>query len=477
MLNAITIPMMSKDTGRTIPFPGHPNMDDPSEQTRRQNTFEIVSTVAYLTGVHEGVFGNPKTTADPAVYDKLEKFKDARIVRALSALRTVINQNFRRIDEQMTMEMKNINVIEETKPLVQQLHRDGVEIFKANTHAEYYVSAINQLLLRWIDRCRSFFPEWVEWRYIRSLFIFPAFDAKAKTYFARYQLNLNRLPYQVFINWQFRTMEDQGNLFQSDQKFLSLLYEQFNDTFTRYDSVHSESQTTRNVLSQFALKAGRMVLVVDCENSDPVRLCAALQSLGDAVRARLVRIILYNDVNTSSCWEMLEKYCSVPVEHCMTQRVLQNKSLVDATLIAGACREHYQNRVDSFLLASSDSDFISLVRSLPDASFLWMVENSKVSDATLDELARCKVPFCRLDEFNDGGAAYKFQKDALLGKCQEFLAKQFTAFNLDAMLEYALLNTRIQMSAKEKQCFRKKYLETIHAGVDASGSLCLHFGG
>lgn len=67
----------------------------------------------------------------------------------------------------------------------------------------------------------------------------------------------------------------------------------------------------------------------------------------------------------------------------------------------------------------------------------------------MDELVRSDVPVCHLDEFNDGGIAYKFQKDALLDKCQEFLAKQFTSFNLDAMLEYALLNTRIHMGSKD----------------------------
>lgn len=478
MLNAMMVPVdMNEDTDRTILFPVHQETEESMDDAHLQNTVEIVSMMAYLTGVRESIFDNPYTSADKAVYNELEESKDARIVRALSALRTAINLNFRRIDEQITIEMKNINVIEETKQLVQTLHQDGVEIFKANTHAEYYVNTINQLLMRWIDKCRQFFPEWIEWKYIRSLFVFPAFNTKAKVYFDRYQSNLNRLPYQTFINWHFRTKEDYGNIFQNDQKFLCLLYEQFNDTFTRYGSVHSESQATRNALSQFAMNASRMTLMVDCENSDPLKLCAALQSLNDTVRARLVHIVLVNDVNTSICWEMLAKYCSVPVEHCMTQRVLLNKSLVDGVLIAKACCEHYQNRVDSFLLASSDSDFISLVRSLPDVNFLWLVENSKVSDATLNELVRSNVPVCHLDEFNDGGIAYKFQKDALLDKCQEFLAKQFTSFNLDAMLEYALLNTRIQMGSKDRQSFKKKFLETIRASIDASGNLCLKFGG
>lgn len=51
------------------------------------------------------------------------------------------------------------------------------------------------------------------------------------------------------------------------------------------------------------------------------------------------------------------KYGSIPVEHIMTERIKQNKSLVDIKLTARACQEHYQNHVDSFVIVSSDSDY------------------------------------------------------------------------------------------------------------------------
>ena len=141
--------------------------------------------------------------------------------------------------------------------------------------------------------------------------------------------------------------------------------------------------------------------------------------------------------------------------------MLNRKSLVDTTLVAGVCREFYQNHTDSFLLASSDSDFIGLVRSVPEARFLWLVEDAKVSEASLQELTRSHVPFCYLEQFNSSGSAYKLKKEALLDQCSAFLRQYFSPCNIASMLEYACQNTRIQMSDQEKRQFKKKYLERI----------------
>lgn len=468
--NALCIQTPEEFEDRTIPFPNYISGED-----YRQCTYEISSAMSYLTGVKKSVFENPHTTADLTVYEALSQRKEARIVRALSALRTAINLNFKRIDTKIMMDLKNLSTIEETKEWTEALRQDGVEICKANARAEYYVSAINQQMSQWIDRCKDLFPEWVEWRYIRSLFLFPHFQTNAKRYFERYMSSLDRLPYQVYINWEFRSEESCGNLFQNDQKFLSLLYERFGDTFTRWNSVHTESASTQLALSRFALEAEQIALVVDCENSDPIRLSAALQAMGTDVGTKLKKIILYNDVNASSCWAMLQQYCATPIEHCMTQRILQNKSMVDPTLIAGVCRMHYVEQVDSFLLASSDSDFISLVRSL-DANFLWLVENEKVSNATLEELIGNGVPYCRINDFCDGGVAYKLQKDALMDQCRAFLSQRFTAFNVNAMLDFALQNTRIQLETKDKLAFKKRYLDDLRLRIDEGGNVTLCFG-
>ena len=53
-----------------------------------------------------------------------------------------------------------------------------------------------------------------------------------------------------------------------------------------------------------------------------------------------------------------ESYTGIPVEHIMIERVKQNKSLANIKLTAHACQEHYRNEVDSFVIFSSDYDYL-----------------------------------------------------------------------------------------------------------------------
>ena len=115
-------------------------------------------------------------------------------------------------------------------------------------------------------------------------------------------------------------------------------------------------------------------MAVDCENSDPYRLCATLKGLDADVTAKIQKIMLFDDVNTVNAWKILESHTKIPVEHIMTERVKRTKSLVDIELTAMTCMEHYKNNVDSFIIVSSDSDYWGLISSLPDARFLVMIE-------------------------------------------------------------------------------------------------------
>lgn len=79
---------------------------------------------------------------------------------------------------------------------------------------------------------------------------------------------------------------------------------------------------------------------------------------------KITTILLFDDIHTVTAWRILESYTDIPVEHIMTERIKQNKSLVDIKLTARACQEHYQNHVDSFVIVSSDSDYRRMGRSL-----------------------------------------------------------------------------------------------------------------
>ena len=132
-------------------------------------------------------FIDPHTRIEYEVYQQLEQNPQARIVRHLSMLRTAINLNFLQIDQAMVYEMKNIHLLPSTKEIVQALHQDGVEMVKANCRAETYILSINQKMPQYLDLCQDLFPEWVVFKYIRSLFVFPNCETKASTILPGYR--------------------------------------------------------------------------------------------------------------------------------------------------------------------------------------------------------------------------------------------------------------------------------------------------
>ena len=92
----------------------------------------------------------------------------------------------------------------------------------------------------------------------------------------------------------------------------------------------------KNNIYDFIDDSEKTVLVVDCENSDPYKLCATLKNLDYEVMQKITAIILFDDVHTATAWRILENYTRIPVEHIMIERIKQNKSLVDIKLTARA---------------------------------------------------------------------------------------------------------------------------------------------
>ena len=67
-------------------------------------------------------------------------------------------------------------------------------------------------------------------------------------------------------------------------------------------------------------------MVVDCENSDPYKLCATLNGLEPDRLEKISKVILFDDVHTVDAWRVLESHTPLPVEHVMIERIKQNKS-------------------------------------------------------------------------------------------------------------------------------------------------------
>ena len=82
----------------------------------RDSTYELVSKVAYLLGVSKRIFDNEHEPAKLDVYERLEKDKNARIIRNLCIIRTSIIRNYKSIKDKIRMEYKSLLTVPEYIP-------------------------------------------------------------------------------------------------------------------------------------------------------------------------------------------------------------------------------------------------------------------------------------------------------------------------------------------------------------------------
>ena len=439
----------------------------------KDSTYDIVSKVAYLIGVPKQIFENEHEPPKLDIYERLEKDKTARIIRNLCVVRAAIERRFGKINDKIRKEFKSIYTLPELIPqdALRQLELDGVQFYKkSSTKLAHHIIEINRLISDRINNCKSLFPVWLNWEYIREIFIMrdglteAGTKAAANTYFT----NLECYPYSIFINWN---PQPNGNILYNDKKFVTLLYQWHNDYFGDYSKVSDAGSFVKSNIYDFIDDAKRVVMAVDCENSDPYRLCATLKGLDADVTAKIQKIMLFDDVHTVDAWRILESHTQIPVEHIMTERVKQTKSLVDMELTAMTCREHYRNLVDSFIIVSSDSDYWGLISSLPEAKFLVMVEREKCGPDMKAALANSGIFYCYIDDFYTGDGE-DLKKNALFNEIYRALDEALN-LNVKDMLDDALLATRIEMSPVARRQFYEKYIKRISLAIDDKGNASL----
>lgn len=436
-----------------------------------ESTYDIISKLSFLTGVSESIFTNEHEPPEREVFDILLKEKSCRIIRNLCLLRTQLVRNFKKIADSMRDGLYSISSLPKyvNADILCQLTADNIRFSqKAQRNINLHVLEINQQISNRLNNCKGWFPAWIRWEYIRSMFIAPSWFTEggvisgAKAYYK----NMSRLPYQVYINWE--PIDEEGNLFWNDRRFVTRLYEANNDYFMDLAKVSDCGSLVKDNIHRFLFENRRTVMMVDCENSDPYRLTATLKGLGNTFLDKLEKIVLVNDVNTSSGWRILAEHIApIRVEHTMTHRIKQDKSLVDAILISRACQEHYQNKVDSFVICSSDSDFWALVQSLPCASFLFLVERECFGEGLKTALSNSGIHYAYMEDFYEGNAQ-AIQTDALLREVSQTIEKALK-LNLKDVLDKALERTRLSLTSGEQAKFFQQYMKTIRLVIDGNG--------
>ena len=438
-----------------------------------RNKYEIVSTVAYLIGIQKQYFEKEESFFKLDIWNKLDQDKNAKIIRDLCILRTQIERNFRNFriairDGQMLSEIPYYPYFE-----INELYEYGINLLSYGTDLSEQIIKTNQYIVERIGNVKDYFPSYLNWDYVRNMFIMPNGQTKDGCQAAaeEYYQNKRHYPYQCYINWK---VKDQRNILYNDRQFVEMLYDQNGDEFTETSKVQMASPWVHNEINKFLSESKKAIFIVDCENADPFRFCAAIKEMKPESRSKICKIILCDDVNTSLAWDMLPRYIDAPLEHILVERVLNRKSLVDVRLTAETCREHYQNQVDSFVIVASDSDYYGVISSLTDARFLLMIEREKSSFDLRQALSGDGIFYCFTDDFYQGNV--EMLKNAAIMVELKRLAGEYVDFNAREMLRQALSNVRLKMTAEEEDGFFRKVIKPMSLRIADDGEASVEFG-
>ena len=450
------------------------NSDDTEQVNIKQyeNKFEIVTRVAFLCGVADYHFTGENRIFIENVYETLNSDAKALLVRNLCLLRNSIEHNFKKISNAMNREGRSFFGLTEYFPQesLTFVEAQGIRLPTTSRQLTDVLGEINRAISDRINNCKGIFPTWVNWEYLRELFVMPDGTKtpgmlKAASLFYE---NIKYYPFGTYINWKPR---DVGNLFKNDFCFIKELYDQHNDRMFDTSNLSDVSDEIKNRIYDFLDASMKNVLIVDCENADPYGLCAMFRSLDDDQIDKIDKIILYDDPNSPSAWRFFEQHIDFEperIEHILIKRIIDYKSLLDVKLAARVTKEFYKEQVDSFVLVSSDSDFWGLVEEIPEASFLVMIEHRKSSAELRKALDDRGIFYCFVDNFYTG-MDDSLKKQAIFSELNSFLETK--RFNAKELLEEVLVTTRINMDAAEKNQFYEKHLKNMQLTVSKDGTV------
>ena len=439
-------------------------------------TFDIVSKTAYLCGVPERFFYEDEKRLRLDIYVKLDKDKNARIIRNLCIIRTAIERGFKRINNYIKYENRRISSLTDCIPekSLRELSEDGV-VFEKNTSTKlaHHLIEINRLIADRINNCSSLYPMWINWNYVKNLFIMPNGLTEQGTAegAASYYNVMERLPYRVYLN--YKPVSD-DYLFYNDRVFVSNLYESNNDYFEDKSKTADVNDTIKDSVYDFIEDSGKLIVMVDCENADPYAMYSVFQNLDMEYLGKIKNVILIDDVHANIAWHILDENLKVPVEHIMLERLKDNKSLADITLTSRTCQEFYQNGVDSFIIVSSDSDYWALIKSIPSARFLVMIEHEKCSVDMKNALAASGVFYCYTDDFYSGDTQ-TLKTKVILKEMYKYISEHMD-LNAREMFETAVSNSRVEMPESEKNAFYDRYVRRLYAEIEKDGTVRLRLG-
>lgn len=432
--------------------------------------YDISGTIAYLIGVDEKYMANYYEKSDTV--KNLQNNSCANIIRYLNKIRTKIILNFETTEQTLIFGMKNLNYQDLYKNEIKALEKLGVELVEPNYRCNPYLIKINKLMQEHIDDIQTLFPEWLKWDYIKDLFIIPKIEKKNVVRAESIMFRDNRRLYPFCCYIHLPKLIDDGNILYCDAKFVKKLYKIHGNNFSDKSKLFDAGEDVKTNIYGFINGHEEVIVAVDCENCDPFKFASVLQQLNNEELDKIDKIILFDDVHTTSAWNYIEKLTDVPIEHNIIERVKDNKSLVDMKICAEVTKLRYQSNIKAFVLCSSDSDFWGLISSLSDTDFLVMIENAKCGPDIKRALDENKIYYCSIDDFCTTNVTSL--KSRLLDNKIKARLEKINVANLNSLLKDATTELRMDATKDELANYYHKYTNNLRLKIKDDGDIKIY---
>lgn len=435
---------------------------------------DIALTIGYLLGVREDFL--EKIVENPEEYynlkETIEKNDSAKAIRILNNIRSNLMLMFKKVSRTIRIGASNYTPLynmDEFKDDFRALRRLDIDISTGRSDINEYLIKINNEITKHIDKVERLFPEWVEFKHVKYMFSMPTTNIKAES--EKFQNNQNCYPYKRYFNW--KDPEEMGNILVTDAKILELIYQNNGKYFQDYSKVMDASDDLKNSINEFINRGKKIQIYIDGENVDPYRFASAIEGLKDHEIEKIDKIVVYYDNKFSSkAWNMLHHFtCGIEVEPVGVDRIIEEKSLVDHKLVAGVSKAVYRDEVDSIIIASSDSDFWSVIEDV-EAKYLVMVESEKCAHNFKDVLREHDVFYCYLDKFMTPEDNLFF-KTVFRKELEGLINKSFELGNAKDLFNDAIFMSRADVSESEQDALYNKYIKGLKLEIDKDDNLKL----
>ena len=436
----------------------------------RKYSKNIALTVGFLLGVNEEAMMKRLESPDEflPIKETLEKDEAAVAIRHLNNIRSNLMLHFKDVSRNlrnMNATFVPLDKMDIFKDDFKAISRMSISIITGKSDINEYLKRINNEIVKRIDKVEKYFPEWVRFKHIRTMFTMPNnIEEESK----KFQCNQSLYPFQRYFNW--REPFDCGYILSTDLDLLSVIYKNGNENFTDTDRVCDASDKVKNNINEFINTASKVQVFIDGENADPYRFASAIDSLKDQEIEKINKIVVYYDSeHTTKAWTSLKHFTyGIEVEAIPVERINNNKSLVDHRLVMGVSKAIFKENVDSIILVSSDSDFWSVIDASEDVRYLVMVESEKCGYDFKNLLRNKDVFYCYLDKFMTPDDD-RFFNLVFKTELEKILKERFSLGNANELLADVLQSCRAEASKAEKDMLLEKYIKTLSLGIDRDG--------